>query len=388
MRINLALQNILHNPKKTLLSLAGVGTAILLIFMQLGFRGAVENTATSIYGKLDFDLLIRSPDYLHFVDPGKIEERYLQDIAGIDAVESVNFLKVTLANWRNPATGQTRALLLLGVNPQASPFRDRRVDRQFDRLTSLESLLMDRQSSSEFGPVNGRRFGKLDLEQTGEVAQSQVRIAGLFSMGAGLAANGAAIVSDQGFDRLDPTSSSRTVTLGLIKLEKRNEANEIASEIRGRFSSPQKTSIVVLTRQQVIQQELDRWLGETPIGFIFTLGVSISLVVGAAIVYMVLGNDVANRLPEYATLRAMGYSGFYLSSIVLRQALYLALFSFVPALGASVLLYGLTSWLANLTMEMTVARVVFVLGLALGMCACSGGLALKKLWQVAPAELF
>ena len=34
------------------------------------FLGAVENTATLIYDKLDFDLIIRSKNYLHLSDPG------------------------------------------------------------------------------------------------------------------------------------------------------------------------------------------------------------------------------------------------------------------------------------------------------------------------------
>jgi putative ABC transport system permease protein len=188
---------------------------------------------------------------------------------------------------------------------------------------------------------------------------------------------------------LDPTSSSNRVAFGLIKLNEGESAEEIAQKLQSRYRlSPSETSIEVLTRDEVIQFELDRWLGETPIGFIFTLGVLISLVVGAAIVNMVLGNDVASRLHEYATLRAMGYSNIYLSTVVLRQALLLAVFSFVPALGLAFILYSLTGLLANLTMEMNLARIGFVLLLTLLMCVLAGTLSLKKLWQAEPADLF
>jgi putative ABC transport system permease protein len=68
MRTSIALSNIRHHSGRTALSLGGIGIAVVLIFMQLGFLGAVENTATVIYSKMDFDLLVRSPEYL-FASP-------------------------------------------------------------------------------------------------------------------------------------------------------------------------------------------------------------------------------------------------------------------------------------------------------------------------------
>ena len=388
MRINLALLNILNNPKKTVLSLAGIGTAILLIFMQLGFRGAVENTATNIYGKMNYDILIRSPDYLHFMDCGRIPSSILEDVAGMAGVASTNRMNVSVAKWRNPNTSETRGILLIGVDPTHSPFRDPRVDQNFSQLTSIESVLIDQKSNREFGPRNGKRFSLTDIGVQAEVSDQQIRIDGLFDMGAGLAANGAAIVNEQGFQRLIPLASPTQVSFGLIKLQAGVDPEKMALQISQRLESLGQPMADVLTHEKSIQLELRRWLGETPIGFIFTLGVLISFGVGALIIYMVLGNDVANRIHEYATMRAMGYSNFFLASVVLKQALYLALFSFLPTLMLSLVLYGLTSWLANIPIQMTWGRIGFVWMLTLIMSSISGTLALKKLWQVAPAELF
>jgi putative ABC transport system permease protein len=389
MRINLALLNILNYPRKTALSVAGIGVAILLIFMQLGFRGAVENTATNIYAKLDFDVMLRSQDYLHFIDASRIERRFLDEVAGVAGVDSVRHLNVSVVNWRNPV-GEMKGILLLGVDPGASPFLDQRVDKNIHRLTSDTSLLIDRQAHPEFGPANGRRFTESDLGRHVEVADHRMTIAGLFSMGAGLAANGAALVTDKAFEALVPTTGGSQTTFGLIRLKPGEDARKFTRLLQKRFEvqPDHEHPVEILTRDEVIQRELDRWIGETPIGFIFSLGVLIALTVGAAIVYMVLGNDVANRLNEYATLRAMGYSNGYLGLTVLRQAMYLAIFSFVPALLIAFGLYAVTGWLANITMEMTVSRAVVVMLLTLVMCGISGTLALKKLWQAEPADLF
>ncbi len=389
MRINLALLNILNDPRKTALSVAGIGIAILLIFMQLGFRGAIENTATNIYGKLDFDILLRSADYLHFMDCGKIDRDALDQAAAMKGVQSVNFLNVSVANWRNPQSGTTRGMLVMGIEPDESPFKDRAVDRDFDLLKNDSVLLVDQRSHPEFGPANGQKFSHQDIGRISELGGKRVRIAGLFSMGAGLAANGAAIMSQVALERNVPGSHKSRVSFGLVKISPGHSPAEVALRIRDRLRiSHTQTSVQILTRPTVVQQELDRWLGETPIGFIFTLGVLIAFVVGAAIVYMVLGNDVANRLHEYATLRAMGYSNTYMGITVLKQAGFLALFSFVPAIVLALALYWLTGVAANLTMEMNTTRAGFVLLMTLGMCGISGVLAMRKLWKAEPAELF
>jgi putative ABC transport system permease protein len=395
LRTNLALANILSNLPKTALSLAGIGVAIVLIFMQLGFRGAVGKTAVNIYDVLDFDILIRSPDYLHFVDSNRLALDGLNEIAGLSAVDSVNSLKVAIATWRNQK-GEYKGVLLLAVDPTRSPLLLDSINAQLGRLDALDVMLVDDKSHREFSPLNGRRFTDQDIGRTIQVADRPTRIVGIFSLGAGLAANGSAIVSQATFDQLVPYFGRQNMTFGLIKIRLGQSPTDVAAAIARRFQvlasdaqgDESRSSIEILTRDQVLARELNRWMNETPIGFIFTLGVLIALLVGAAIVYMVLGNDVADRLNEYATLRAMGYSNFYLATVVMKQAAYLAVFSFVPALAVSQVLYRLTSALANLGLEMNLPRIALVAGLTFMMCCASGTLAMRKLWQAAPADLY
>ena len=149
-----------------------------------------------------------------------------------------------------------------------------------------------------------------------------------------------------------------------------------------------KNSIQALSRKQAIHWEHRRWLGETPIGIIFQLGVGLAFVVGAAIVYMVLATDVANRLPEYATLKAMGYSGRFVANVVLRQAWLLAIFGYIPAMAMAMSLYYITANLAGIPIYMTWQRAVGIAILGLLMCTFSGSLAIRKLWKAEPADLF
>lgn len=388
MRTNLALQNIVSQPRKTALALAGIGVAIVLIFMQLGFLGAVQNTATTIFDKLDFDLLVRSPNYLHLADSDKFDRRILDEIAGCSGVDSVSRVQVTMGSWRNHA-GQPHGVLLFGIETSQNPFNDPRVTADFDKLAAPGTLLIDSKCHPDFSPADGKRFGPRDIGRSVVVSDQSLTVSGLFSMGSGLACNGAAIVSEKTFAKLAPYFRERETSLGLVRIKKGTNPNELVHRLRSRLSdSSGAAPVEILQRSEVTQRELRRWIAETPIGFIFTLGVGIAAIVGTAIVYMVLANDVTARLPEYATLRAMGYSPGYLASIVMKQAAYMAIFAFVPALALSWLLYWVTGASAGIDLSMSGGRIIGVLVLTFGICGLSGLFALKKLWQVQPADLF
>jgi putative ABC transport system permease protein len=126
----------------------------------------------------------------------------------------------------------------------------------------------------------------------------------------------------------------------------------------------------------------------TSVGIIFQMGVFVALIVGVLFVYQVIATDISDHFAEYATLKAIGYSSRYLSGVVLRQALVLAVLGYIPALFAALGLYSLGREQAQIPLSMTWLRAASVLLLAFAMCAMSGLLALRKVRTADPAELF
>ena len=70
MKIQLTALNLLSQKLRTVIALIGVAFSTILIFMQLGFYGSAATTATVFIDKLDFDLILMSPDYLDINRPG------------------------------------------------------------------------------------------------------------------------------------------------------------------------------------------------------------------------------------------------------------------------------------------------------------------------------
>lgn len=389
--------------------------AIVLMFMQMGFSGAVGDTAKMIYAKMDFELAIRSPDYLHLFEASTVDDSVTLAVSGLPDVEDVRQLdtflggynrvlvKATLPNETDTVaepnsltgeltTSESRGIAIFGIDLDKPAFVIDELQQKVHNLKVPSNVLIDRKSSRDFIPKNGRNFSDKDEGTFAEVNGNRVRIADTFEMGTGLAAAGAIIVSRSEFQRLTGGINRGKTSLVLVRCQPNqrqpSQVLQIKTAIEQRLAQLGYEQICVLTRAEVLSAEETRWVEETPIGTIFRLGVFLAVIVGAVICYMVLASDVIAKLPEYATLKAIGYSNRYLSMLLIKQALALAICSLIPAYFLSELLYYLTSLGVGVEIKMTLLRVFQVTLLSVGMCVAAGLIAVRKLAKAEPASLF
>ena len=205
-------------------------------------------------------------------------------------------------------------------------------------LTRPDAFLIDVESRRDFGPRDGRRFGPQDIGATVELNDVALRIAGDYALGAGLSASGALVIGERGMQRINPLAGPDRVSLGLIKL-----APARGTDVASRSRELLPDDVNVLTRPEVERGEVRHWVDETNYGLIFQAGVAVALIVGAAIVYQVLASDVASLLPEYATLKAIGYGNRYLAAVILQQAMALAVLGFACGWVIAEGLYAITA---------------------------------------------
>lgn len=393
----LAWKNLLQNRVRTAVGMAGVGFAAMLMFMQMGFKGAIEKTATQIYDALEFDLMLRSPAYLHLTEARTFPRARLHQAASLPTIDQARPFNIGLSVWQAPddaafrpgdeqnVAGMGRSIITMGVDPAAPPFTRPDLRDKARLLSSDEFVLLDSKSKSEYGPRNGKRFTEADIGTVTALGAQTVRVVGLFELGTGMASNGACMTSLEGYLRASPWQDRDTITLGLLTLAEGADPLRVKQELGSLFAGE---DVEVLTRDEVRAHEEQRWMVQTPFGLIFTFLVVVSVMVGVAIVYQVLSNDIANLMSEYATLKAMGYSNAYLCTVILQQSVLLALVGFLPALLLCWQLYALVGGYAGIPMVMTPGIILGVLGLSVGMCVASGVFALQKLFKADPAELF
>jgi len=85
---------------------------------------------------------------------------------------------------------------------------------------------------------------------------------------------------------------------------------------------------------------------------------------------------------------AMGYQLRTLLGVVVREGLLLALFGYLPAYAAGQGLYLLVRNATALPVAMDFSRAMTVFTMILVMCMASAGLAMRRLVDADPAEIF
>ena len=131
-----------------------------------------------------------------------------------------------------------------------------------------------------------------------------------------------------------------------------------------------------------------KFTDEDPGGIIFGFGSMVGFVVGTVIVYQVLYTDISDHLPEYATLKAMGYSDTALLRVVLLEAILLAVLGFIPGFVTSLGLYQALTVMPRIPLVMTGTVAVQIFVLTLVMCNLSGAIAMRRLQSADPADVF
>ena len=381
-RIPLSWMLLTRQPVRLLVALAGISFAGILMFMQLGFRDGLFDASVTVHRLFDADLVLISPRSASSVRMAGFPRRRLIQTLADPAVEGVTPVHWGLMLWRNPETRRNRAILALGFNPDDPFFLDPGLAEQTGVLKQKGRILFDQLSRPEFGPI-ADWYNDGRVVET-EIAGNRVRVEGLVSLGTSFGADGNLLTSTETFLDLMPQKSPGGIEVGLIRLQPGTDPDLAVARLQQRLPG----DVTVLTKQGFIDFEQNYWKSSTSIGFIFTLGAAMGFVVGCVIVYQVLYTDVSDHLPEYATLMAMGYRISHLLGVVMREGFYLAALGYVPAYLAGQGLYWFVRDATKLPVGMDLPRAITVLVMILVMCMLSSLLAMRRLIDADPAEIF
>jgi len=382
MKIPLAWRQLTHDKTRLLVALAGIAFADILMFMQLGFRDALFESAVTFHKQLQGDVFLISTQSTSLIAMRSFSSRRLYQTLSFDGVASAEPLFLDTALWKNPQTQATRGMMVIGFNPERSLMTSPGLEGGMEKTKIPDIVLFDEASRAEFGPV-ADLFNQGKTVET-EVRSRRVRVGGLFTLGASFGADGNLITSDLNFLRIFPTRSKNLIDVGVVTLKPGVDPIATVAAMRQEFANDVK----ILTKEEFIDFERSYWEQGTSIGFIFTLGTAMGFIVGIVIVYQILYTDVSDHLPEYATLKAMGYSDWYLLGVVFQEAIILALLGYIPGGLVTFFLYNLTRNATSLPLYMTLARAVTVFILTLIMCLVSGAISVRKLQAADPADIF
>jgi putative ABC transport system permease protein len=377
----LAWAQLSHQKVRTGIAMGGIAFANVLIFMQLGFVNLFAGGATLLPKHIQGDLFITNTD-AKLIDPFSTFDRTrLYQAAAFDGIIFAEPLYLKYGTWAYNKETISYDTRVFAYNPQVQIFDLPEVNQQKSKLSEPFTVLFDRLSRSELGPVPT----EMEKKETISVMLNNQRtfVNGLFSLGCSFFLSGGNLItSDRNFADMFGASSLDQVSLGVLRV--RPGTDLIALKLGIEKAVP---GIKALNHQELQAREV-AFQETNPSSTIFNFGAIMGFIVGVAIVYQVLYSDVSDHLAEYATLKAIGYSNRSLLIVIFQEALFLAVLGYIPGFIATLGMYQLLTTLTKLELIMTVNLAVTVFILTLAMCLISGAIASNKLRAADPADVF
>ena len=375
--VPLAWRNLVANKQRLLRSAAGIGFAVLLMLMQLGFEQAFFDSALRVIRGLDGDILIQSVHKYQFATRDPFPTADLDTARKVTGVASARPFYADWFDffWKNPIDGKVFLVRAFGFNPDEPVLLFPDINTNREKLKEANTVLVDRRA---------RRFLGMDTAATDtEINGIKVKIVGGFALGPDFVSDGTVTMSDSTLASV-LHGAPPAPHVGVIKVHPGENPMVVQQALRKALPA----TIAVFTKSELIENERKFQAAVSSAGPIFAMGTIVGFVVGMLISYQITYTDLADQLPQYATLKAIGYRTGYLLRVVFEQAAFNALAGWIPALLASILLYRIIGQTALLPLHMT-AKIIFVsLGLTLGMCMISAAIAVGRVIKADPAEVF
>ena len=381
--VPLAWRNLVADKRRLLRSTSGVSFAVLLMLIQLGFRSAFLDSALAVIQHIDGDIFITSATKFRF---GRKDPFSYRQLYAARAVQGVNWVRPIYGEWLVSAwkTAQTHKIYnvqVLAFDPLQPVFLFPEVTANLEALRQPDTVMFDRRS---------RRFvGTADDGVTTELASRKVRVIGEFSLGPDFTTDGTVIMSDWNFRKFfPPTSSSpgdlNDVEFGVVKVGQGFRIEDVQTAMKRALPA----SLAVRTRAELVALEVAFQNGVSPVGPIFMMGTAIGFIVGLMISYQILYTELSDQESQYATLKAMGYKNGFLVRVVLTQSAFYGVVGFLPAWAAGLIIFKIIGDRALLPMHLSPGIAIGTVVLTVSMCLVAGAIAVRRVLDADPAEVF
>lgn len=373
--VKFAFANLTQHRPRLIAALGGVAVALFLLLLQVAVLNAASVKVTSLFDDFDFDMAIVPDTYQFLLSFDTLSRVTLNEAAATRGVESAFGLNAVPLEMQQLPSHHPAYLFLIGLDDPGPFLRNDAIRDGMQSLISSHDMLMDSQSLSDIGPTDaGTRV---------QIHGENVTVTGNFKLGLFIYGEGSGIVRNADFTRL-AGRTPRSISMGLLRLQPGANPEEVRARLRGTLPS----NTLVLTRGELIAQERAYFLSTKPVGIMLYISMLIAYLVGTVILIQVLSTDITNRIGEYAVLKAMGFSAGFVYGVGAAEAALLALGGLIPALFAGALVLGFIQYRTHLPAALGFGLIGVMLGLALLLAAGAAAVALRRLSQADPAELF
>lgn len=369
----LAWRNLSHDRARFVVTLVGVLFAVLLMGVELGLLLGFARTTSGLVDHTAADLWITPAGTTNVDIAGRLDEQRRFEALAVPGVAAVDLLMMQFAFWRKP-DGGTESVSMVGfslASGQGRPWN--LVEGRLEDLQQDDAVIIDR--------LYAAKLGVTALGQTVEINNRRARVVGFTAGIRTFTQSPYVFTTHRNAQRFTFFRPDQTTYL-LVTLARGADAASVRDALQARLGR-----VDVWFAADFARAAQRYWLITTGAGSALLLAALLGLIVGIVIVGQTLYATTVDRLPEYATLRAMGAPNRYLYHVILKQAAISAVFGFAGGM----LLVGLVvvaSAGSTVAVAMPPALIGVLALLTLCMCALGALISIRRVTRIDPTSVF
>jgi putative ABC transport system permease protein len=369
----LGIRLIAFNRLRLLAAFSGMAVAVVIMFVELGLLLGVLDSQAMMADLIRGDLLVMSSSRTNLHKWNELDRIRLSQIASLSGVADAIPVYQSTAGLKSPDDDVIRRIVVIAFPTTRVPLAigdEEAISRQ---LATPQTILFDRRSRPIFGTIVA---GK-DVELDGRL----YRVGGFVDIGPDIVNDGAVVMSEG--DWLSRRPNARPI-MGVIRVQ---PGADVAA-VKRAITAALPNDVSVFTPAEVKDREIAFTLRSAPIGILFGIGMLAGLVIGSITCYQILFNEIVDRMKQYAMLKAMGFSDFYLRRMILAQAILLSCGGFLLGLAVAYTVYAYIAKETALAVQLSLTSGSVIFALAAGMSIAAGLLAMRRVRTADPAELY
>ncbi|NDJ19218.1 ABC transporter permease [Myxacorys almedinensis A] len=423
---SIARKNLFEDIPRFVVAQAGIMFAVSLVTIQVGILQGFTRSTARLIDQSNVDLWVASEDMVHLELSSAIAAERVMQAQKVEGVDRAEALMIRSSIWRDPS-GNITPIRIFGFDPSTRMFAGFGISQgKLDSLKQPYTVMVDQGSLKflalnqlsdppESSPANRGSigsFGTLPAQVVGLTNDTQSIASSIFIFTSlenanayGTAGMNSAVncirqpsgelscVNNFENQPLKATpveappprrlSIADPISYVMIRAQSGQDLGQLKQRLQSTLPGTQ-----VYTQAEMSSITRAYWSQRTGVGFVLGLGASVGFIVGMVIVGQILYSSVSDHLREFGTLKAMGASNWVIYSVILEQALWMAVLGYIPSIA---LCFGLGVWTQaakGIMILITPATAGGILVLTVVMCVGSALFAVQKVTRVDPAIVF
>jgi putative ABC transport system permease protein len=373
MILTLASRNLFLDRIRFVATIVGIVFSIVLVTVQMGLKVSCERMITAMIDRAQANLWIVPMHVTSFEDTAVLDPQERFRALATPGISEVTPLLATFTTWQKP-DGTTTVIIIIGIDTNEPGLRPwNLVEGSLDDLTTPNGVIVDRSYL--------KRLGISGVGEHAEISNQRVRVVALTNQIRSFTTMPfvfTTIERARKFMQAGPTDS----TYYLIQTSPGFNLDSVRATVADNLKNAE-----VITPLEFRNRSLGHWLYGTGAGAALIVGAILGVIVGTVIVAQTLYSSTKDHLNEFATLRAIGSSAFYIHQVIICQAFLSAVIGFSIAGAASlIIVWGTRNMAVPVIMTPMLTLGIFVLTVA--MCAISAVAAIIKVTRIDPAVVF